>query len=204
MKLTKKQQIEHKAKELFWKHGFKKVTIDEICKKANVSRKTFYTFYENKTALVLFILKEMTDEAFVETRKIIDSELSFSEKLEKMLAMKFERSSDFSMEFIADFYNPDATEILEYFNKIMADSMALIYDFYGNAQKTGEMNPDLNLDYVMWIMQKQVELCSSTEFMEMFPNVKSMTKQVSQSIIYGIMPVKQDDRSKIKEPRHEI
>jgi AcrR family transcriptional regulator len=44
MKLTNKEQIEHKARELFWKHGFKKVTIDEICKKANVSRKTYYTF----------------------------------------------------------------------------------------------------------------------------------------------------------------
>ncbi|HEY6914732.1 MAG TPA: TetR/AcrR family transcriptional regulator [Paludibacter sp.] len=204
MKLTKKQQIEHKAKELFWKHGFKKVTIDEICKKANVSRKTFYTFYENKTALVLFILKEMTDDAFVETRKIIDSELSFSEKLEKMLAMKFERSSDFSKEFVADFYNPDAKEMLEYFNKIIAESMALVYEFYGNAQKTGEMNPDLNLDYVMWLMQKLVELCSTKEFMEIFPDVNSMTRQISHSIIYGIMPVKQDDRANIKEPRHEM
>lgn len=190
MKLTKKQQIEHKAKELFWKHGFKKVTIDEICKKANVSRKTFYTFYENKTALVLFILKEMTDRAFAETRMIINGDGSFATKLEKMLAMKFERSSDFSKEFVADFYNPDAAEMLEYFNKIMAESMALVYDFYGNAQKTGEMNPDLNLDYVMWLMQKLVELCSSPEFMKMFPDVNSMTRQISHSIIYGIMPVK--------------
>ncbi|MDD5185790.1 MAG: TetR/AcrR family transcriptional regulator, partial [Paludibacter sp.] len=65
MKLTKKEQIEQIATELFWKHGFKKVTIDEICKKANVSRKTFYTFFENKTALVIFLMNKLTEEAFV-------------------------------------------------------------------------------------------------------------------------------------------
>ena len=190
MKLTKKEQIEHKAKELFWKHGFKKVTIDEICRKANVSRKSFYTFYENKTALVLFLLKEMTEEAFGTTRKIIAGEDSFTEKLEKMLQLKFEGSKDFSMEFIADFYNPDATDILDYFNKIVDESMALMRDFYRDAQEKGEMNPGLNLDYVMWMMQKQMELCSTAELMAMFPDAESMTRQISQSIIYGIMPVK--------------
>ena len=190
MKLTKKEQIEQTAKELFWKHGFKKVSIDEICKKAKVSRKTFYTFYENKSALVLFILKEMSDKAFADTHNITDGEGNFAEKLEKMLAMKFERSKDFSMEFMADFYNPDATVILEYFNKIVEESLALMYEFYQKAQKKGEMNPELNLDYVMWMMQKQIELCSTPDLMGMFPNVESMARQVSQSLIYGIMPVK--------------
>jgi len=190
MKLTKKQQIEHKAKDLFWKHGFKKVSIDEICKKANVSRKTFYTIYENKTALVLYILKEMSDAAFEETRKIIEGEGSFALKLEKMLELKLEGSKEFSMEFVADFYNPDATEILEYFNTIITESMAMVYDFYKKAQENGEMNPEMNLDYVMWIMQKFVELCRTKELMGMFPDVETMTKQISQSMIYGIMPVK--------------
>ena len=81
MKLTKKEQIENKAKELFWKHGFKKVTIDEICKKANVSRKTFYTFYENKTALVLFILNETIENMKTENMKVFASDIPFGEKM---------------------------------------------------------------------------------------------------------------------------
>ena len=32
--------------------------------KANVSRKTFYTFYENKTALVLFIFNEEIEKSY--------------------------------------------------------------------------------------------------------------------------------------------
>lgn len=191
MKLTKKEQIEHKATELFWKHGFKKVTIDEICKKANVSRKTFYTFYENKLALVIYLMKKMTDEAFAESRKILEEEGTFAEKIEKSLNQKVKRSKSMSMEFVADFYNPEAAEILECFNQIMADSMTMLVDFLQKAQVAGEMNPDLNLNYVLWLIQKQVEFCSSPELMSMFPDVETMTRQLTQSLIYGILPVNQ-------------
>ena len=61
--MTKKQKIEQVAKELFLKYGFKKVTVDEICRKAHVSRKTYYTFYENKNALVLYIVDEISRQS---------------------------------------------------------------------------------------------------------------------------------------------
>ena len=190
MKLTKKEQIEVKAKELFWKHGFKKVTIDEICKKASVSRKTYYTFYENKTALVIFLMKKLTDEALEESQQIMNGDYTFAEKLEKSLQLKLQRNKDMSIEFVADFYNPDAVEILSCFNEIMEKSMNILVDFLKKAQQSGDMNPDLNLNYVLWLLQKQVEFCSSPDLMHMFPDVDTLTKQLTQTLIYGIMPVK--------------
>jgi AcrR family transcriptional regulator len=197
MKLTKKQQIEAKAKELFWKYGFKKVTVDEICKKANVSRKTFYTFYENKTALVIYIFNKAMDEAFEIYEKIIKSDLTFSEKMSKIFSYKYEASENISMEFIRDFYHPDAGELLNLFNRLIEKSMLLMHDFFLKAQETGEMNPDLSLEYVMWLMQKYVELSGTQELLSLFPDADTLTRQVSQSLIYGIMPVR-----KTLEPRH--
>ena len=42
-KLKSKKQLEllKIARELFWKHGFKRVSIEEICQKASVSKMTF-------------------------------------------------------------------------------------------------------------------------------------------------------------------
>ena len=119
MKPTKKQQIENKAKELFWKHGFKKVTIDEICKKANVSRKTFYTFYENKSALVIYLLQQMTGEMMAEYNRIVAGKDSFSQKMEKLLSLKYESSNQFSMEFVSDFFHPDADDILTFYTNLV-------------------------------------------------------------------------------------
>jgi AcrR family transcriptional regulator len=190
VKLTKKEQIEHKAKELFLKHGFKKVTIDEICKKANVSRKTFYTFYENKTALVVFILNEIIENIKSVNYKIIDADIPFAEKMEKMLALKLKMSESLSLEFISDFYNPDAGEVLEYFNKMKEESITISRELFRKAQENGEMNPNLNLDFVMLMIQKIMELCSTQELLAMFPNAESMTRQIAEYALYGIMPVK--------------
>ena len=190
MKLTKKEQIEHTAKDLFWKHGFKKVSIDEICKKATVSRKTYYTFYENKNALVIFIYNKVVDEAYGIYEGVVESDLSFSEKLEKIFNYKLEFTKNISIEFISDFYNPDAGELTALFNETVERSMKFMRNFLNIAQKNGDINQDLSLDYIMFMMQKAIDLCGTQELLSMFPDVNTLTRQVTQSIIYGIMPVK--------------
>ena len=190
MKPTKKEQLEITAKDLFWKHGFKKVSIDEICKKANVSRKTYYTFYENKNALVIYIYKKVVDEAYGIYEGVVESDLSFSEKLEKIFNYKLEFTKNISMEFITDFYNPDAGELATLFNETVERSMKFMRDFLNIAQKNGDVNQNLSLDYIMFMMQKAIELCGTKELMSMFPDVNALTRQVTQSIVYGIMPVK--------------
>ncbi|MDD4971187.1 MAG: TetR/AcrR family transcriptional regulator [Paludibacter sp.] len=190
MKPTKKEQIEITAKELFWKHGFRKVSIDEICKKSNVSRKTYYTFYENKNALVIYLYNKLIDETYIIYEGIVESDLSFPEKLEKLFNYKFEFTKNISMEFISDFYNPEAGELTTLFNKTIDRSIKFMRDFLSIAQKNGDINQDLSLDYIMFMMQKAIDLCGTKELMSMFPDAASLTKQVTQSIVYGIMPVK--------------
>jgi len=131
MKLTKKEQLEITAKDLFWKHGFKKVSIDEICKKSNVSRKTFYTFYENKNALVIYLYNKVIEEAYDIYEGVVESDMNFSEKLEKFFNYKLEFTKNISMEFISDFYNPDAGELTTLFNKTIERSMNYVYDSKG-------------------------------------------------------------------------
>ena len=190
MKLTKKEQLEITAKDLFWKHGFKKVSIDEICKKSNVSRKTFYTFYGNKNELIMYIYNKLVNDAYAIYEGIVKSDLAFSDKLEKILNKKLESTKNLSMEFIADLYNPDATELITFFNSIIDKSMKFMRDFLSDAQKKGDINADLSLDYIMFMMQKAIDLCGTKELMSMFPDANALTRQVTQSIIYGIMPVK--------------
>jgi len=189
--MTKKEKIDLTARELFWKHGFKKVSIDEICRKAGVSRKTYYTYYSNKSALVVFLLEEITGEMFTMYDTLIkDSSKSFSEKMQEVLQMKFQMNKDFSLEFVSDFFHPDSADVLEYFNKIVVQSLQMTRSFFENAQQKGEMNPGLNIDFVMWNLQKQLELCSAPEAIAMFPDAESMSRQISELLIYGIMPAK--------------
>ncbi len=186
--MTKKEQIEQTAAGLFMKHGFKKITVEEICSKAKVSRKTYYTYFDNKNALVLNILEKMTSVMIgAYTDLINDESKSFSEKIRNLLKMKFEANADFSMEFVSDFFHPDAGELLTFFQNLVNKSLQLTKDFFVAAQQNGEMNPALNIDFVLWNMQKQMEICSTPEALSMFEDAQSMTRQLSELIIYGIV-----------------
>lgn len=47
-----KDQILHKATEMYLTHGFKSVTMDEIANELGISKKTIYQHFENKDNLV--------------------------------------------------------------------------------------------------------------------------------------------------------
>ncbi|MBN2410872.1 helix-turn-helix transcriptional regulator, partial [candidate division KSB1 bacterium] len=62
------------AKELFFKYGIRRVTIEEICKKARVSKMTFYKFFQNKIELAIVMLKKLYDDAEEDLDKITNSD----------------------------------------------------------------------------------------------------------------------------------
>lgn len=187
--MTKKQKIEQVAKELFLKYGFKKVTVDEICRKAHVSRKTYYTFYENKNALVLYIVDEISRQSLQDFSALIDGPGSFAEKMSKAMELKFEFSKSMSMEFIADIFDPAATEIMEYWKNVMQESMLLLMNFLKDGQLKGEMNPDLNLNFVLWFYGKMADILKAPEALMLFGSAEEFVKQVTQVLVFGIMPV---------------
>lgn len=187
MKLTKQQQLEHTAQKLFFKHGFKRVSIEELCKKATVSRKTFYTFYDNKNALVLELMQRMMEESLQQYQDVIDEDLLFSEKMAKALQMKYSMSKQFTIEFVEDIYNSEVPELVEYIKNASAKSMELTRQLFIQAKSKGELNPDLNIDYVMWLLGKYQDIINSHELMAMFPNAETLTRQISETFVYGVM-----------------
>jgi len=66
MSQLKKEAVEQKilksAKAIFLKHGFSKANLRDIAKKANISLSNLYTYYSDKDALFVSVLKpELND-----------------------------------------------------------------------------------------------------------------------------------------------
>ena len=79
--MTKKQiLIIDTAKDLFMKHGVRRITINEICEKAGVSKVTFYRYYTNKQELAIFIRDSLMQEGFSRFDEISDTDISFAKK----------------------------------------------------------------------------------------------------------------------------
>ncbi len=64
----KEKQIINAARELFNQYGFKKVSMDEIAKKAGVTKRTIYKYFSSKQELLKFFI----NEELVNMKKIIE------------------------------------------------------------------------------------------------------------------------------------
>lgn len=60
--LKKSEKIIRAAMELFYKNGFHATGIEAILKKAQVSKKTLYSYFESKDALILEVLKYRSEQ----------------------------------------------------------------------------------------------------------------------------------------------
>ncbi len=59
MRETKKKiEIQDKAITLFKERGYDQVTLNDICKAANVSKNTFYYYFKSKESLLKVVLRE--------------------------------------------------------------------------------------------------------------------------------------------------
>ena len=84
-KERKKESIRRAATELFQVHGFNKVSIGDIARKANVSHVTIYNHFGSKEELVRDIIKTVSLELAARMREIIDSDMPFLEKLNLLI-----------------------------------------------------------------------------------------------------------------------
>jgi len=107
-------KLKETGQRLFWKYGFRRVSVDEICREAEVSKMTFYRFFENKTDLAKQIFSEVVRKSVEKFNEIIDSDIAPSEKLKLIITMKLEGTNDISREFLTDFYNTPDSELQKF------------------------------------------------------------------------------------------
>ena len=86
----KKQQILLTGKELFWKYGIRRVTVEEICSRSGVSKMTFYKYFSNKNALVKNILDTFYKKSMDRYREIMASKRKYKDKVADLYRIKLE------------------------------------------------------------------------------------------------------------------
>ncbi|MFC5406629.1 TetR/AcrR family transcriptional regulator [Cohnella soli] len=87
-KQKKMEQIYNAACELFFKHGFQRVSVNEIAHKAKVSPATIYNYFGTKEQLYTDSLMNWMDKQLAVCEDILDSELSFPEKTKEIMLLE--------------------------------------------------------------------------------------------------------------------
>ena len=185
-KNKKYQQILASGKELFWKFGIRRVAVEEVCKHANVSKMTFYKFFQNKTELALVILEITVGKAINDYTELIANNCSFIEKVNLMLKMKLEGTQDISQEFVMDIYqNPDLG-LLPFMEKQGEKSLKLTVDFLMDSQIKGHIRQDIKVDFIMYFFNQMLAMSTDKALLAKYNNPQDLIMEITEFFFYGI------------------
>jgi AcrR family transcriptional regulator len=188
--LKSKKQIEllKIARELFWKHGFKRVTIEEVCQRADVSKMTFYRLYPNKIELAKAVYDEEVNKGLTAFKAILAENLEPAEQIRKILFSKLKGTNDISQEFIMDFYNSPELGLKSYIEEKTKLIWNETLDYFVQAQQKGLFRKDFKPAFFLNLSSHLTRMLSDENLLKLYDTPQELIIEISNFCIYGIAP----------------
>ncbi len=184
----KKQKILQTGKELFWKFGFKRVTIEELCKEAGISKMTYYKYFSNKMDLVKTLLDEVLQTSMKKYEAIMDSQVPYPEKVLQMIELKKEQTHTMSSEFFRDYVQSGDPELIAYLEKMSAKNLQRFTDDFRKAQENGDIRKDLKVEFILAIMNRLVEWAMHDQsLLELYEQPQDLAVEMTTFLFYGML-----------------
>lgn len=183
----KKKQILITAEDLFFRFGLKRISIEEICSTAKVSKMTFYKYFKNKIDLIKCLWSLMFDYGMKKFEEIENMEISFQEKVELILKMKEESSKKLSHEFALEYFFSN-DELRDFFNQKYQKSIGSFISFFKNGQAKGEVRTEMKPEFFVAAINKLMELVENKQLVQSYETYKDFVLEVNNFLYFGIFP----------------
>ncbi len=184
----KLQQLVEKAWDLFWQYGFTRVSIEEICKEAGVSKMTFYKHFKNKNDLVRFIMKEMSEYSLRLYDEIMTEDIPFVDKIRKSVELKIEQTENISEAFFRDFHRQNDPELNQVLQEQRLSNLRTVTDWYLKAQKEGDIRRDIKPEFIVYFLNHMIEMVNDEKLVGMYEQPGELIKELTNFFFYGLLP----------------
>ena len=109
-----KQKIIDAAIEIIKSQGSEHVTVRNVCTKANLSIGTFYHFFKDKDALMMYFLKETSFDSFE-----LETPLSsIADRISELYMCLIHKYQDLGIDFMKSFYSTNNTSLSAYMGEV--------------------------------------------------------------------------------------
>ncbi len=174
------------GRELFWKFGFRRVSVDELCSSAGVSRMTFYRYFQDKTDLAKAVFLQEAETAMNDFRILMRSDKSGVEKVRLMLQLKAHSAKNISREFLQDFYQHNDTGLREFVEKLSSDVWNDTLGLLIENQQKGVFRKDLNLQFFLSLSQKFMDLAYDEQLISITGGPEQLILELTNLLAYGL------------------
>ncbi len=180
------------AFQLFCKHGFQRVSIEEICSTARVSKMTFYKYYPGKDELVLYLIRKIYGDLDREIRIMLDSDLDIKTKFDRVSLMKQEIMEQIGDEFLRSILVfPPARQFLDELTHSAWDN----FNTFMEVEKLkGNISSRIDLKFLRMVMFELNRLYAENRFEGCFESPAHLIEQMNELLFYGVLSRKEESR----------
>ena len=167
------------GERLFIKHGMSRVTVEEICSRAGVSKPTFYSHFQNKADLARRIAELWLEEGIKRIDEIQIAQIPFTAKLQQILDVRQEFAARPGPEFFEDLIRLeiDMSHILE-----------SVMGFFTHYQARGDIRRDVPPQVLLAAFTSLNSLQHDPRIRELYKDAESLATDVFTLFYYGALP----------------
>jgi AcrR family transcriptional regulator len=174
----KRDQLVLTGESLFVKHGMRRVTVEEICRQAGVSKPTFYKYFANKEALARRIDELWIEEALRRIEAIQDTDAPFPQKMKQILEVKQELAARPGPEFLEDLIRLDVD---------LSHALRRVLNFLIRGQQQGDIRADVRPELLMAAFDLLNSLQHDARIRNLYEDAEALAGDVFKLFYYGAL-----------------
>jgi AcrR family transcriptional regulator len=181
---VKKQLLLEAAQELFFKYGVRRVTVEEICKKAGVSKMTCYKYFTDKWDIARTMLDALVNFGIAAFQDMMLEDGPFAAKVEKMLLQTTTQIHAVGPALLDDMMR-EHPPLNGYFRDMQKKTRKLSVDFFVQAQQQGHIHSDLKMPVLLFMFDHLCDLVNHPDFIQIMPDIQDRASELAALLFYG-------------------
>jgi AcrR family transcriptional regulator len=175
------------ARALFLRHGIRRVSVEEICREAGVSKRTFYKRFRDRDELALRVVSGLVEESRSRIEATLSADVPIEQKVRELIAVKSGLAAETSVEFYREVMAADS-EPGRFARQKQREWDLRVRRFYAEAQARGEIRAEVDLDLLMAMLVRTRSLIEDPEVQRTQPDLSTLVESVLEIFFYGLVP----------------
>lgn len=194
MKVSATQlKIRNAARDLFKRYGLKKVSIEDICNSAEISKMTFYRNFSNKSDIAYKVIENELIIGQNTYDEIMNSDMDFKKKIHEIIQKKNENSQSISMEFLSDIFNSEEADIQKLIQAHTDLSIQKVRIFFNEAKEKNFIRKEINIELLILMINSFAQKMKDPAFLSIFKSPEEAVRELNNFFFYGIMQIRDNE-----------
>jgi AcrR family transcriptional regulator len=178
------------AKALFFRFGIRKVSVEEICREAGLSKMTFYRYFKDKDEIAIRVLKRYFGERMEIAEMILQEEAPFVDKLRRIAALKMQGLKDADDEMIREVMSDRESKPGKALGELLEGQARRTKQIFIDLQKKGDLRKDIRVELILSLIEGLWKSLSDEHLVGLYQDKSRLYEELFEAVYFGILPQK--------------